>query len=837
MNNKAKFNWKFLLVTAFTLIIAIILILYLSIIRQTMYLESSEHLDEISRQMAVSIEKQSENQWNMVNIIYQYFSANADQEWSSISDYTKEKKEDWGFDSLCFVDENATYYDKDNSVSLLSYKEVTTDLLTNHKSVILDNTIFEDENKLIFLSPVKDMTIHGKTFKAIGAAYNSRNIFDILDIKAFDGRAELYITHGNGVVLFRTAQEHVMTGYNLFNSLEEERFSRGSVHQLRENINTGHQQLMTVQIGGQEYYLNHTPVGVDDWQLTMLVPVKVVSGRMQQSTFITSAFFLLIAALIIAAFIVLYTDSARKVLQAEESARKAAEGANLAKSQFLSNMSHDIRTPMNAIIGMTKIASTHMEEPEKVSDCLRKIELSGRLLVGLINDILDMSRIESGKMTLNNDTASLVEVMENLVGITQPTVRQKNQNFNIRLHNIVHEKLVFDSLRLSQILINLLGNAVKFTPDGGSISTEVTELPSQKAGYAHFLFRVSDNGIGISPEFQKNMFTSFMRERDSRIDKIEGSGLGMAITKMIVDMMGGTIEVESELGRGSSFTVELDFLIDEKPEELILPAMHILIADDDPDTCRSASDFLTEMRVAADMALSGSKAVEMAKAAHDSGNDYQFIFLDWKMPDLGGVEAAKSIRRYVGEKVPILIISAYDWSGIELEANAAGVNGFIQKPFFKSTLYGCIQKYYLGQEAEAPAPQQEKLILTGRRILLVEDNEINQEIAREWMTELGAQVETAWNGREAVERFGSSPVGYYDLILMDIQMPVMNGYDAAKAIRASDRRDARSIPVFAMTADAFSEDIALAKAAGMNSHLAKPLDLTVVLREIKKYFE
>ena len=492
---------------------------------------------------------------------------------------------------------------------------------------------------------------------------------------------------------------------------------------------------------------------------------------------------------------------------------------------------------MNAIIGITKIASTHMEEPEKVSDCLRKIELSGRLLVGLINDILDMSRIESGKMTLNNDTASLVEVMENLVGITQPTVRQKNQNFNIRLHNIVHEKLVFDSLRLSQILINLLGNAVKFTPDGGSISTEVTELPSQKAGYAHFLFRVSDNGIGISPEFQKNMFTSFMRERDSRIDKIEGSGLGMAITKMIVDMMGGTIEVESELGRGSSFTVELDFLIDEKPEELILPAMHILIADDDPDTCRSASDFLTEMRVAADMALSGSKAVEMAKAAHDSGNDYQFIFLDWKMPDLGGVEAAKSIRRYVGEEVPILIISAYDWSGIELEANAAGVNGFIQKPFFKSTLYGCIQKYYLGQEAEAPAPQQEKLILTGRRILLVEDNEINQEIAREWMTELGAQVETAWNGREAVERFGSSPVGYYDLILMDIQMPVMNGYDAAKAIRASDRRDARSIPVFAMTADAFSEDIALAKAAGMNSHLAKPLDLTVVLREIKKYFE
>ena len=460
MRGQRKINWKIPLVIAFACIIVCTLLYYTSIIRQTTYTESSEHLDEVSRQMAASIVKQSQSQWNMVEMFHNYLSDVPYQDDTDFNSYIREKKEDWGFDSLCFVDKDAMYYDNENSFSLLSQKEIIVNLLTERIPVILDNVLFEDENKLVFLSPVENLSISGKTFKAMGATYNSQNLFDILDIQAFDGKAELYITHKDGVVLFRTAQDSAISGYNLFNSLAEEKFERGSAQLLRENIHSDHQELMTVHTDNGEYYLNHTPVGVDDWQLIMMVPMDVVSGRIQQSSIITFLCLLLIGALIIAAFILLYSDSAKKVLHAEEKARKAAESANMAKSRFLSNMSHDIRTPMNAIVGMTKIASGHLNEPEKVRDCLQKINLSGHLLVGLINDILDMSKIESGKMVLNNNTASLVELMDNLVGITRPTIRQKNQEFNIRIHDIVHDELGFVSRRRSPMLIYLLGTAL-----------------------------------------------------------------------------------------------------------------------------------------------------------------------------------------------------------------------------------------------------------------------------------------------------------------------------------------------------------------------------------------
>lgn len=366
---------------------------------------------------------------------------------------------------------------------------------------------------------------------------------------------------------------------------------------------------------------------------------------------------------------------------------------------------------------------------------------------------------------------------------------------------------------------------------------DVCEQPSPVKGCGHFVFCVADTGIGISPEFQKNLFESFSRERDSRIDKIEGSGLGMSITKMIVDMMDGTIRVESELDKGSVFTVELDLQIAAEPQELTLPAIRVLLADDDPDTCLSAAEFLKTMGAVVDVAFNGQEAVEKVRESCLEGDDYQMILLDWKMPKLGGADAARSIREYVGDDVPILIISAYDLSEIESGVNDTKIDGFIQKPFFKSTLYDCIQRYYLNQDKKEKVSAVKRLTLKGRRFLLVEDNEINQEIALYSMSELGAEVETAWNGREAVELFGRSPAGYYDMILMDIQMPVMNGYEAARAIRSADREDAGRIPIFAMTADAFSEDIIMAKEAGMNSHFAKPLDMEAIIKEIKKYID
>ncbi|MBT9778889.1 response regulator [Clostridium sp. MCC353] len=828
--------WRKTLITGFGVLVITTLVFNAMLIRQTAYEEGSQHLDELSGQIASSIEKQSRGQWNMLDVFYRYLVDLSGDDWTVLSSYIQDKKEDFGFDSLCLVDEDAMYYDREKSFSLLSNKEVTTKLLTDKQPIILDNML-TTEGRLIFLIPIDKQVIGEKTFCALGVVYNSQNLFDMLNIQAYDGEVMMYIIHQDGVALFRSSQENSITGYNLINSLEEAEFKRGTLDTLRNNIQNGRRELMTVHMENKEYYLNHTPVDVDDWHLVTMVPVNVVSGRLMRSSMVTFLCMFLIGALIVIAFILLYSDSTKKVLRAEEAARKAAETANQSKSRFLSNMSHDIRTPMNAIIGMTKIAQEHLEEPAKVKDCLKKIDLSGRLLVGLINDILDMSKIESGKMALNNDTASLVEVMQNLVSITQPTVFRKKQVFNIRLHNIRHESLIFDSLRLNQVMINLLGNAVKFTPEGGSISLDVTEEPTDNNKFVHLIFKVADTGIGISPEFQKDLFTSFTRERDSKIDKIEGSGLGLAITKMIVTMMGGTIAVESEPGSGSVFTVEMDLPVAGAPEEMILPPIRVLVADDDPDTCRSAASYLKELGAEADAAYGGREAVEKAKAAAEKGEDYHIIFLDWRMPDLEGTDTARELREFVGEEVPILIISAYDWSGIEVEAGEAGINGFIQKPFFKSTLYHNIQKHYLHCDWEQPKEELEHSVLSGRRILLVDDNDINLEIAQEMLSYTGAEVDAAHDGQEAVERFINSPVGYYAMIFMDIQMPVMNGYEAAKAIRQMERADAGRVLIFAMTADAFADDIEMAKRVGMNAHFAKPLDMAAMMKEIRKHVQ
>ena len=826
-------HWRKFLIIIFAAIVIITLVFNSMLIRSTTYEEGSQHLNELSAQIASSIEKQSRDQWNMLTVFYQYLINSSSDDWTELDSYIKEKKEDLGFDSLCLVDEDAMYYDKGKSFSLLWSKEVTEKLLTNKQPIILDNML-STEGSLIFLIPVEKRIVNGKKICALGVVYNSQNLFDMLNIHAYDGKVMMYIVHQDGVALFRSSQADIIDGYNMINSLEAAEFKRGSLDSLRSNIRSGQQELMTFHLDNEEYYLNYTSVGVDDWQLVTMVPVDVVSGRLMQSSMITFLCMFLIGALIVIAFVLLYSDSTKKVLRAEAAARKAAESANRSKSQFLSNMSHDIRTPMNAIIGMTKIAQDHIEEREKVTDCLKKINLSGQLLVGLINDILDMSKIESGKMVLNKDTASLVELMQNPVNITQPAVLQKMQVFNIRLHNIQHENLIFDSLRLNQVMINLLGNAVKFTPEGGSISLDVTEEPAAEEGAVHLTLKVADSGIGISPEFQKNLFTSFTRERDSKIDKIEGSGLGLAITKMIVTMMEGSISVESELGKGSIFTVEMDLPIADASEEMTLPEIHVLVADDDADTCRSAADYLRELGARADVAFGGLEAVKKADAALKTGDGYQIIFLDWRMSDLEGTDTAREIRSIVGEEVPILIISAYDWSGIEKDADEAGINGFIQKPFFKSTIYHNIQKYYLHCNQGQPVAASEQNVLLGKNILLVDDNAINLEIAEEILSDTGAVVDTARDGREAVERFECSPSGYYAMILMDIQMPVMNGYEATKAIRHMNRADADQVLVFAMTADAFADDIVLAKQVGMNAHFAKPLDMNVILKEITR---
>ncbi|MCR2032592.1 ATP-binding response regulator [Anaerofustis stercorihominis] len=511
-----------------------------------------------------------------------------------------------------------------------------------------------------------------------------------------------------------------------------------------------------------------------------------------------------------------------------------AENANKAKSEFLSSMSHDIRTPMNAIMGMTEIAQMNILNTDKVNDCLKKISVSGQHLLGLINDVLDMSKIESGKMILRNDSVSLPEALENIVSILQPMVKSRKQSFSIRIHNLVHEDFYFDALRLRQCFINILSNATKFTPEKGSITVDVEEEYSDDMDYSKLTFTFTDTGMGMKKEFLNNIFDSFTREKDGRVDKTEGSGLGMAITKKIVDIMDGTIEVKSKVGLGTTFIVTLPLKIDKnKVTDYTLPNTNVLVVDDDDIMCEYTVSNLKALGANAEWVDSGKDAVEKVINAHDEKTDFDIVILDWMMPDQDGIETVKKIRASINGDIPILIVSAYDWSEIENEAE--GVNGFLSKPLFRSTLYRALNKYVLKTNDEDYLDKKTNYYdFKNKNILLVEDNELNRDIAVELLSITKANIECASNGKECVEMFKSSKEDYYALMLMDIQMPVMDGYEATKIIRKLKRNDSLTVPILAMTADVFSEDIHAAKAAGMNGHLSKPLNSSIMMKEINK---
>lgn len=525
--------------------------------------------------------------------------------------------------------------------------------------------------------------------------------------------------------------------------------------------------------------------------------------------------------------------------RALEDAYQSLHVANLAKSNFLSSMSHDIRTPMNAIIGMTAIARANLHEPEKVNGCLGKINVSSMHLLRLINEVLDMSKIESGKVDLVLEDVSLPDVVDNIVSICRPMMVEKQQEFKVNIFNVRNEHVITDGDRLQQVFMNLLSNAIKYTPEGGKISLTINELKSELPTKGNYEFIFTDNGIGMPDEYMQHIFEPFARAKDESISKIQGTGLGLAITQNIVQMMNGTIEVQSRPGTGSIFTVSvpLELQLKEEQEHEELNGLPVLVVDDELAVCESAAMLLQELGMRGSWVLSGAEAVERVVEAHERCDDFYAVILDWKMPDMDGLETVRVIRRRVGAKVPIIIISAYDYSNIEKEFIDAGADAFISKPLFKSKMLHVLQLFCdtCKDTCDGEAVPELHKELAGKRVLLVEDNELNREIAVELLEMQGLQVESAENGKSAVELFVRSAPGYYDVVLMDIQMPVMDGYEATAAIRALPRQDAVRIPILALTANAFVTDVGKAKNAGMNDHITKPINLEVLFATLYKW--
>ncbi|MBR1807150.1 MAG: response regulator, partial [Selenomonadaceae bacterium] len=514
-----------------------------------------------------------------------------------------------------------------------------------------------------------------------------------------------------------------------------------------------------------------------------------------------------------------------------------AQHANIAKTTFLSNMSHDIRTPMNAIIGFTTMALRHFDNRTQVRDSLEKVLTSSNHLLGLINDILDMSRIESGRVEVAEQECNLSDLVHNLIHIIQPQITAKQQKFQIDAFKVKNEDVFADQLKVNQVLINILSNAVKYTPSTGSIFFRISQYESDIPGYARYEFRVKDNGMGMSKEFLKHVFDPFEREETSTKSGIQGTGLGMSITKKMVELMGGDISVESEKDKGSEFTVVLDLKLQQnvKPSPIQeLRGLRALIVDDDFNTCESVTEMLKQMGMRSEWTTSPREAVFRAGRALDN-DPFSAYVVDWLMPEQNGIETVRQIRRVVGMTAPVIILTAYDYSDIEQEAKAAGVTTFCTKPLFMSDLKNALSRAISGNVDEAKTDDLTATNFDGKSVLLVEDIEVNREIAKAVLTEIGLDVDDADDGTVAVEKFRNAPPNRYDLILMDVQMPHMNGYEATRAIRALDRPDAKTVPIVAMTANAFEEDKDNALKAGMNDHLAKPLDIPKLLATLGKY--
>lgn len=742
------------------------------------------------------------------------------------------------------------FYSQDGELEKVYGEHVNSisgdDMQFNENGSIVTRGIDDQGNSMFILGRKFEYPMtSGKSSIAIVAAMPMERLNEALFLEENEDKMYSHIINSHGDFMIRNGDafrdnyfDRIEGSFVTYEGKKPEDYRK----ELENAIKSGEDYSTTFLIDGEIRLLYCSKIHqTTDWYLLTVMPENVLSEtitRLDRMRLVATVSILAIILALMTGVLLWYYRLSQKQFMEVEKARHEATIANNAKSEFLASMSHDIRTPMNAIIGMTEIALKNTEDSFRVEECLQKIKLSSKHLLGLINDVLDMSKIESHKMVLSMSPMSLKEAMDDIVTIMQPQVKARNQYFDIFIENIIAEEIFSDGVRLNQVLLNLLSNAVKFTPENGRIDVHVWQEASPAGEeYVRTHFKVSDSGIGMSEEFQKKIFESFSREETEQVHHTVGTGLGMAITKAIVTLMEGTIELQSEQGKGSSFHITIDFKKAEVDEQnMKLPAWNILVVDDNEQLCLSAVANLAELGVNAEWTTDSARAVKMVEERHKTDNDYHFALIDWKMPGMDGIEVIRAIRKRVGSDIPVFLISAYDWNDIEDLAKAEMFEGFISKPLFKSTLYARLSQYTENYQPEKPKDEEIGKDLEGKRVLLAEDIEINWEVAETILGEFGLEMEWAVNGQECVDMFKASAVGYYDAILMDIRMPVMNGYDATRAIRALDREDS-DLPIIAMTADAFSGDVQKSLESGMNAHIAKPIDVKECVKTLKEYLK
>ena len=813
----------------------------------SVYDVSEVYLQELTKQKINQFQINLENQVRQLRIAIATLATEDTGSKEKLQNCIKEMNKVSEFDFLALVDNEGIIYTESDVINDSSpyqdfrpYPFIDRNLKTS--KVSLEKV--DENNMIMVMVPLEDTSFEGRKITGAVAGVNAETFSEKVFTQYDFGRIFCEVIMADGSFVIKTNHNHLKEKANLFSGLGKEAvFGDGfSIGKVKSDIDSGKSGVASYYLEDILHYTYYAPIEGTDWYMKTTIHYDLVSSKIdavRQTMTRNSLVQLALVVLMLLAVFCIYLSVRRKNDKLNYQ-RIQAEESNRAKSMFLSNMSHDIRTPMNAIIGFTNLAIQSKESMERVQGYLAKILASSNHLLTLINDVLEMSRIESGKIYLDETECNLSEILHDLNTIIIGQIEGKQQELLMDAVDVMNEDVYCDKLRLNQILLNLLSNAIKFTPSGGKISVQFKQKEGAPEGYGAYELRVKDSGIGMTQEFADKVFTPFERERTSTVSGIQGTGLGMAITKSIVDLMDGRIEVKTAPEQGTEFIIHMNFRLQETQREYTpiaeLTGVKALVVDDDFDACDAATRMLLKLGMQSEWTLSGKEAVLRTKQSVSLNDAFGVYIIDWRLPDLGGVEVARQIRAIVGDSAPILIMTAYDWSNIEDEARAAGVNAFCSKPMFMSDLQATLSKA-IGQQVMIPESSdtpEETADFTGKRVLLVEDNELNREIAHEILSQAGFEVEAAEDGSIAVEIVKESKPGYYDLILMDVQMPIMNGYEATRAIRSLEDKELASIVIIAMTANAFEEDKKAALDAGMNDHIAKPIDIEVLFEVLGK---